>query len=163
MVKIPRKISENNWNQLRNQLSDTYRCTTSAFYKRLIMKKTISINAQSVTFSFDGFAAVTLAMADVTPENARYAMLHGFAARIGDNAAIQKSVENNFTVTEFMRREAVLELVQHYTSGSVEWNTKVAERKPAQNPTILAIAAKMGLTYTEAEAEIQRRMLAELA
>jgi len=127
------------------------------------MKKVINTGAQAVTFTFDGLAPVTLSMHEVTPANATYAMLHGFAARIGDNAAIQRSVENGFNVTEAMRREAVLELVQHYTSGSVEWNTKVAERKAPQNPTILAIAAKMGLTYTEAEAEIQRRMLAELA
>jgi len=127
------------------------------------MKKVINTAAQAVTFTFEGLAPVTLSMSDVTPANATYAMLHGFAARIGDNAAIQKSAENNFTVTEAMRREAVLELVNHYTSGSVEWNIKVAERKAPQNPTILAIAAKMGLTYTEAEAEIQRRMLAELA
>jgi hypothetical protein len=127
------------------------------------MKKVINTNAQAVTFTFEGLAPVTLSMSDVTPANATYAMLHGFAARIGDNAAIQKSAENNFTVTEAMRREAVLELVNHYTSGSTDWNLKVAERKAPQNPTILAIAAKMGLTYTEAEAEIQRRMLAELA
>jgi len=127
------------------------------------MKKVINTNAQTVVFTFDGCEAVTLKMADVTPENATYAMLHGFAARIGDNAAIQKSAENGFNVTEAMRREAVLELVNHYASGSIEWNLKVAVRKAPQNPTILAIAAKMGLTYTEAEAEIQRRMLAELA
>jgi len=127
------------------------------------MKKVINAAAQTVTFVFDGCEAVTLKMSDVTLENASYAMLHGFAARIGDNAAIQKSAENGFTVTESMRREAVLELVCHYTSGSVEWNTRVSERKPVHNPTILAIAARMGITYTEAEAEIQRRMLAELA
>ena len=127
------------------------------------MKKVIDTNAQTVTFTFEGLAPVTLSMADVTPANATYAMLHGFAARIGDNAAIQKSAENNFTVTEALRREAVLELVNHYTSGSVEWNLKVAERKAPQNPTILAIASKLGISYTEAEAEIQRRMLAELS
>ena len=127
------------------------------------MKKVININAQAVTFTFEGLAPVTLSMSDVTPANATYAMLHGFAARIGDNAAIQKSAENGFNVTETMRREAVLELVNHYTSGSTDWNTRISERKPVQNPTILAIAAKLGITYTEAEAEIQRRMLAELA
>jgi hypothetical protein len=127
------------------------------------MKKVINAAAQTVTFTFEGCSSVTLAMSQVSPANATYAMLHGFAARIGDNAAIQKSAENGFVVTESMRREAVVELVEHYTSGSVEWNTKVAERKAPQNPTILAIAAKLGISYVEAEAEIQRRMLAELA
>ena len=127
------------------------------------MKKTINTNAQTVTFSFDGCEAVTLKMSEVTFQNRDYAMLHGFAARIGDNAAIQKSADNGFIVTESMRREAVMEMVEHYTSGSTDWNIKVAARKSPQNPTILAIAAKLGISYVEAEAEIQRRMLAELA
>lgn len=127
------------------------------------MKKVIDIHAQSVTFTFEGCEAVTLKMSEVAFQNRDYGMLHGFAARVGDNAAIQKSAENNFVVTEAMRREAVLEMVCHYTSGSVDWNLKAAERKPAQNSTILAIAAKLGISYTAAEAEIQRRMLAELA
>jgi hypothetical protein len=127
------------------------------------MKKTINAAAGSVTFSFDGLPSVTLNVTEVTAQNRAYAELHGFVARIGDNAAIQKSAENGFNVTETMRREAVLELVNHYTSDTTEWNLRVSARKPAQNPTIATIAAKMGISYTEAEAEIQRRMLAELA
>lgn len=127
------------------------------------MKKIINAAAKSVTFSFDGLPAVTLRMHDVTAQNRDYAELHGFAARIGDAAALTKSAENNFIVTEAARREAVIEMVEHYISGTADWNLRVAVRKAPQNPTILAIAAKMGLTYTEAEAEIQRRMLAELS
>ncbi|CAB4146240.1 hypothetical protein UFOVP1147_28 [uncultured Caudovirales phage] len=127
------------------------------------MKKTINAAAGSVTFSFDGLTSVTLKMSEVTSQNRAYAELHGMAARIGDNAAIQKSPENGFVVTESMRREAVIEMVEHYISGSADWNLRVSARKPAQNPTILAIAGKLGISYTEAEAEIQRRMLAELS
>jgi len=127
------------------------------------MKKVINTNAQAVTFTFEGLAPVTLSMSDVTPANATYAMLHGFAARIGDNAAIQKSAENNFTVTEAMRREAVLELVNHYTSGSVEWNLKVAERKAPQNPLWLRLAQARGVAYEVIAAEKVAADLAELA
>jgi hypothetical protein len=127
------------------------------------MKKVINTNAQAVTFTFDGLAPVTLSMSDVTPANATYAMLHGFAARIGDNAAIQKSAENGFNVTEAMRREAVLELVNHYTSGSVEWNTRVSERKPAQNPLWLRLAQARGVSYEIIAAEKVAADLAELA
>lgn len=127
------------------------------------MKKIINTAAATVTFTFDGEETVTLNIHNMTPENQSYAILHGMAARIGDNAAIQKTEANNFTVTEAARREAVLEMVNHYTSGSTDWNLRVSERKAPQNPTILAIATKLGITYTEAEAEIQRRMLAELA
>ena len=127
------------------------------------MKKVINTAAQTVTFTFDGCETVTLSMADVTPANATYAMLHGFAARIGDNAAIQKSAENNFTVTEAMRREAVLELVNHYTSGSVEWNLKVAERKAPQHPLWQQLAIKRGVSYDVIAAEKTAEVLAELA
>lgn len=127
------------------------------------MKKIINAAAGSVTFSFDGLTSVTLNVREVTAQNRAYAELHGFAARIGDNAAIQKSAENGFVVTESMRREAVIEMVEHYISGSADWNLRVSARKPAQNPTILAIASKLGISYVEAEAEIQRRMLAELS
>ena len=127
------------------------------------MKKVINAAAQTLTFTFEGLASVTLNIHDMTAQNQDYAMLHGMAARIGDNAAIQKSAENGFNVTESMRREAVVEMIEHYTSGSTEWNLKVATRKSPQNPTIMAIAAKLGISYEGAEAEIQRRMLAELA
>lgn len=127
------------------------------------MKKVINVTAKTVTFQFDGCEAVTLDMSRVSVENREYAVLHGLAARVGDNAALSKSAANGFAITEAARREAVIELVEHYHSGSVDWNLRTAVRKAPQNPTILAIAAKMGLTYVEAEAEIQRRMLAELA
>ena len=93
------------------------------------MKKLINTDTQAVTFTFEGLEPVTLRMSQVTPANATYAMLHGFAARIGDNAAITKSAENGFTVTEAMRRDAVLELVDHYASGSAEWNVKASAKR----------------------------------
>ena len=127
------------------------------------MKKVINAAAGSVTFVFEGLTSVTLNISEVTSQNRAYAELHGFAARIGDAAALTKSAENNFVVTESMRREAVIEMVEHYISGTADWNLRVSARKPAQNPTIMAIATKLGISYTEAEAEIQRRMLAELS
>ncbi len=127
------------------------------------MKKVINTIAQSVTFSFDGnLAPVVLRMDQVSPANATYAMLHGFAARIGDNAAIQKSAENGYKVTEDMRREAVLELVNHYASGTTEWNVKAKAKSAPMNPHILAIAQKRGCTYEEAMAWFSAKLQAEM-
>lgn len=126
------------------------------------MKKSINTVANTVTFTFDGLDAIVLKMADVNPSNQAYAALHGMAARIGDAAAIPKTEANKYIVTEAMRREAVAEMVAHYTGGSAEWNLRTSERKAPQNATILAIAEKLGVTYAEAEMEVQRRMLAEL-
>ena len=130
---------------------------------RLIMKKVINTAAQSVTFTFEGeLAPVVLSMSQVSPANATYAMLHGFAARIGDNAAIQKSAENGYKVTEDMRREAVLELVDHYASGTTEWNVKAKAKSAPMNPHILAIAQKRGCTYEEAMAWFSAKLQAEM-
>ena len=126
------------------------------------MKKTFNTVEKSVTFTFDGLEAVTLKMADVTEANRTYGMLHGFAARIGDNTAIKKCEENNYTVTEQMRREAVMELVTHYQSGSEDWNIKSGPRAAKQNPTILALATKAGITYAEMEAKLADMDVAEL-
>ncbi len=127
------------------------------------MKKVINTINQSVTFSFDGdLAPVVLSMSQVSPANATYAMLHGFAARIGDNAAIQKSAENGYKVTEDMRREAVLELVNHYASGATEWNVKAKAKSAPMNPHILAIAQKRNCTYEEAMAWFSAKLQAEM-
>ena len=127
------------------------------------MKKVIDTVAQTVTFTFeDGLAPIVLSMWQVNPANATYAMLHGFAARVGDNAAIQKSAENGFRVTEAMRREAVAELVEHYSSGSADWSPKVRAKKETFNPHIMAIAQKRGCTYEEAQAWFNAKLMAEL-
>ncbi len=124
--------------------------------KRLNMKKVINTAAESVTFSFEGLDSVTINMSKVSAANASYAMLHGFAARIGDNAAIQKNAENQFTVTEAMRREAVVELVEFYEDASnKDWNMKQAVRKAApQNEYILKLAAVLNMTYEECQTKL---------
>ena len=130
------------------------------------MKKSINTAAQTVTFTFEGLEPVTLAMKDVSPANATYAMLHGFAARIGDNAAIAKSAENNFTVTEAMRRAEVEKMVEFYAdSANVDWNMRVAAAPKAAplNPAILTLAQKLGKSYEEAMAWYNAKLMAELA
>jgi hypothetical protein len=127
------------------------------------MKKSINAQAQTVTFTFDGLAPITFNPGLASVEARQYAMLHGFCARIGDNAAIQKSEENNFTVTEGMRREAVMELVNHYESGTEQWNLRAAgPRKVAQNPAILKLAEALGLSYEATQAKLVDDAMAAL-
>ena len=126
------------------------------------MKKILGTNA--VTFTFDdGLASITLDVMEVSLENRNHAMLHGFAARIGDNAAIAKSAENGWKVTEEMRRNEILAMVTHYTSGTTEWNVRASAKAPKQSATMLAIASKRGCTYAEAEEWFAAKMLAELS
>lgn len=128
------------------------------------MKKAIDTSARSVTFTFDeGLPPVTCLASKVSSVNLDYAALFGLGHRIGDNAAIAKSKENNYTVTEAMRREAVIEMIEHLESGTSDWNLKASARRAPQDATILAIAAKMDVSYEEAQAKIAAQFLSDLA
>ena len=135
------------------------------------MKKTIENG--KVVFTFEpampgGIApeAVVFDPQRAHTANRAYAELHGWAARIGDSAAIPRKQADGsvLNVTEAMRRAAVVEIVEHYYSGSERWELRDAgaKRAPAQNATIAAIAAKRGTTYAEAEAYVAAKLLAEL-
>ena len=122
--------------------------------------KTI-VSGSTITFTFDGQEPVVFD-ATAAAQHADRAMMHGFEQKIRDNAAISRKQKNGtvITVTEAMRRAAVLEMATHLTTSS-DWNMRTSAM-PKQNATIAAIAAKLGVSYTEAEAEVQRRMLAEM-
>lgn len=127
------------------------------------MKKTIDTTTRSVTFTFEGLDPVTMHAERMSAANYDYACLHGLAARIGDNAAIPKSAENGYTVTEAMRREAVLELVTHYEDGAqTNWNVRTAARTVKQNPAVMKYAEAAGLTYEQAMEKIAQRALDDL-
>lgn len=126
------------------------------------MKKAINPTSGCIEFTFDGLDPIIFDPTKASSANRDYAMRHGFMQRLGDNAAISKSAENGYVVTEAMRREAVMELVEHYRSGSDQWTVKAKARGPAQNPVIAQIAAKLGCTYAEAEAKVAEQMLGEL-
>lgn len=119
------------------------------------MKKKIDETLGVIRFTFEGLEAIVFDPKQASLANQDYAILHGFAARIGDNAALVKGPENGFKITEEMRREAVLELTAHYESGTEEWNVKASGvRKPAQNPAISALATALGLSYEETMAKL---------
>lgn len=126
------------------------------------MKKVI--DGLVVRFEFNGLEPVVFDASRVSGANRERAMMHGFAARIGDNAAIQKSVENGHIVTEAMRREAVLELVDHYQGESEEWSPKKASgsRAAPQNPFVAELAKRLGVTYDEAMAKVAAQAMAEM-
>ncbi len=125
------------------------------------MKKTIDVINQTVTFTFEGgLAPVVFHANTVKSETATHAMMHGFSQKIGDNAAIQKSEENNFRVTEEMRRHAVEDMIEQLVTEG--WNAKRTAKAAPQNPVILAIAAKLGVTYEAAQAKVAAQFLEEL-
>jgi len=129
------------------------------------MKKQINAERGVITFTFDGCEPVVFDSAKLSQANRAYAVLHGMAARIGDAAAISKSAENNFIVTEAMRRDEVLRMVAFYEdANNADWETrKAAPRAAAHNPAIAQLAQKMGKSYEEALAWFGAKLEAELA
>lgn len=129
------------------------------------MKKAINPNGKEVTFTFEGgLAAVNFDVTKASDKCREYAVAFGFSHRIGDHAAISRNGPNGsiITVTEEMRRNAVLEMVAHLESGTENWDMAKGTRAPVQNPVFVAIAAKMGCTYDEAMAKVQAQFLAEM-
>lgn len=127
------------------------------------MKKLPITSAVSITFTFDGLAPVVFDASKAAAPMRHHAEMHGWQARIGDNAAIARKAADGsiINVTEQMRRDAVVELVEHYESASEQWAIR-ASASVKQNPHIAAIAAKRGCTYAEAEAWFNEKLMAEL-
>ena len=121
------------------------------------------LDGTKLGFTFEGLDSITFDSTKVSAENTARATMHGLEHRIRDNAAIAKSEKNRFNVTETMRRDAILEIVMHLESGGTEWNLKAGTRAAPQNPTILKIAAKLNITYVEAEAKLAEQFLTEMS
>ena len=121
------------------------------------MKK--SLDNGTIVFKFTDLPDYRFNPADASEENRANAAVHGWLARLGDSAAIPKDASNGFTVTEAMRRASVVELGDHYKSGSTDWNLKQSARKAPQNAAILALATAKNLTYEGAEMWLQEQIL----
>lgn len=114
------------------------------------MKKAIS--GGLVQFTFEGLDPLTFDPAKASAANREYAALHGWMARLGNAAALSRTMKDGTvrTVTEAMRRDAVAELVAFYESGAEAWEPKGGTRQ-AFNPQIQKIAAAKGISYAEAQ------------
>ena len=127
------------------------------------MKRIILPDYSGVRFEFDdGLPSYTLYVADMHDTNQRRMTCAGIIQRVGDEAAISKSAENGYKVTDAMRREAVAGLGDHYRSGSIEWSPKAKAKTAPQNPHIAAIAVKRGCSYEEAMKWFAAKLQAEL-
>jgi hypothetical protein len=115
-------------------------------------------------------STLTFTFSDSTPsiyfnaENATVsrddAIMHGFEQKIRDNAAIAKSADNGYNITESMRAAAIQQMVTHLTT-STEWNMRKGATVK-ENPVFRAIASKLGITYEEAMAKVQQQFLDEM-
>lgn len=130
------------------------------------MKRKHDVVTRTVVYSFDGLDSITFHADKASSANRAYAELFGFGSRIQDTAALSREVKGADgkkvvqTITEQMRRDEVQRLVDHYESGTSEWNMG---RSPTQNPLILAMATSAGVDYATMAAKIGSDELAEFA
>ena len=125
------------------------------------MKKITDTKTQSVTFTFeDGLNPITIGLHALPEDLITQAALHGLSQKIGDSAAIPKTAENNYTVTEQMRYDNVLAMVTQLESGS--WNAptraKSAPSAAALRAAIEVMVEMLGCTVAEATAMVTAKM-----
>ena len=126
------------------------------------MKKVIIGNIIKWTFD-DGVAPIEFDFDKMSEPNKKMAGPFGMGHRLGDMTAIPKNESNGFKITETMRRAEIEAGITHYENADcVEWNLKAGTRAASQNPTIIKIAAKLNISYIEAEAKLAEQFLAEM-
>lgn len=102
----------------------------------------------AVTFHIKGAGDLHLDLSKVAEEIRARAMVHGFIQRISDKAAIPCDTTTGLPATPAMKLEAMRGMVEHFMSGSADWNVKRAEgtRKPKDGLDPIIIAAVCEVT-----------------
>lgn len=67
---------------------------------------------------------VTLDLERVHTSNIDYAALHGFKQRLGDMAALSRNPDTGLPATPADKFEAIMRGVEHYHSGTPDWNLR---------------------------------------
>ena len=110
------------------------------------IKTTINTTTQTLTIDVTGVGQLQLAMRDVSPANATYAMLHGFKQRVIDAAALSRDPDTGRSATAEEKFTAMQTLVNHYASGTSDWSVRVAGDGAGRESgiTIRAVAQVQG-------------------
>lgn len=97
-----------------------------------VLAVVVDETSNSIVFNVRGAApdggskSITLNLSQVHPDNIAYAALHGFKQRCGDAAALSRNAETGKPASPADKFDAVARLVEHYNSGSNEWNLRGA-------------------------------------
>jgi hypothetical protein len=85
---------------------------------------TTIVDGNQVLFTVLGAGSVTLDLDKVNKALHQAFMVHGAKQRISDRAAISRNPETGLSATPQDKLEAMRELVEHYHSGTSEWNLR---------------------------------------
>ena len=135
-----------------------------------VFEASIDAAKNEITFKVIGNGAVHIFHMDrVHASNVAYAALHGMKQRLVDNTAISKTDANgairSAATMAKLREEALLEMIQHYESGTARWNIREPGKGGAKKAAIdidlvirAAVVVKGGaVTYADMRAYLQRR------
>lgn len=112
---------------------------------------TFKIGGQSVTFNPDKVDATLRVKAE----------LHGWKQRIGDKAAMSRNTDNGKSATPEQKFAAVKALVDHYESGTADWNLPRAGGGGGKRELDYVLEALANIQGVEVDA--MRERVAELA
>lgn len=97
-------------------------------------------DAQTITFAVAGEAALVLNLTQLSDEVAERAFVHGMVQRISDAAAMSRDPTTGKPATPADKRARMAALVEHYESGTADWNLKrAAGNGPGEGLTIRAM------------------------
>jgi hypothetical protein len=116
--------------------------------RKSVITTSLSDDKRTITFHVKGAGDLALDLGKVHTDVATRAMVHGFIQRVSDKAAIPCDTTTGKPATPEMKLEAMRGMVEHFMSGSSEWNVKRAEgaRKPKDGLDPLIIAAVCEVT-----------------
>lgn len=122
--------------------------------RKSVITTALSDDKRVITFNVKDAGALTLDLGKVHPDVATRAMIHGFIQRVSDKAAIARNTDTGLPVSPAEKFEAMRAMVDHFMSGTAEWNIKRAEgagRKSGglDGIAIEAVAEATGKTAAE--------------
>lgn len=127
------------------------------------MKRKFNPVTNTVHFTFDGDVPELVFNLNKCSDTILTEMAgHGAIARVGDKAAITRDSVPGGIVTEAMRRAAMVPVVNHYESGTDQWELTAGPRAAPLNGAILALSQRLGKSYAETEAYVANMALADL-
>lgn len=120
----------------------------------------INVAAGTVKFNIKGMDPLMLDLSKVHPEIVKRAALVGMAqVRIVDKAAIGMTDDEGNIIEEDerleMKRSRMAELIEHYHSGTDQWNM-AGTGQGSRSITIEAIARIKDVSYDEAKAYVEK-------
>lgn len=125
-------------------------------------------DGKSILFKVAGIGDLTLEMQKLSSEVLAYAQLHGMKQRISDAAALSTDAETGKPATAQARFDAMSALIEHYHSGTVEWNRKRAGGGAGPSADLRYLRIALSEIYPERSAEqlnawLEKRTKAERA